>query len=50
MFAMAGSLTDEGQVQGLIDGTACEYGRIDVLVNLAGELSRYKNCARAQSR
>jgi NAD(P)-dependent dehydrogenase (short-subunit alcohol dehydrogenase family) len=39
---MAGSLTDEGQVQGLIDGTVSEYGRIDVLVNLAGGLSRYK--------
>ena len=42
VFAMAGSLTDEGQVQGLIDGTVSEYGRIDVLVNLAGGLSRYK--------
>jgi NADP-dependent 3-hydroxy acid dehydrogenase YdfG len=39
VFAMAGSLTDEGQVQGLIDGTVSEYGRIDVLVNLAGGLS-----------
>ena len=42
VFAMVGSLTDEGQVQRLIDGTVSEYGRIDVLVNLAGGLSRYK--------
>ena len=38
VFAMAGSLTDEGQVQRLIDGTVSEYGRIDILVNLAGGL------------
>ena len=42
VFAMVGSLTDEDQVQRLIDGTVSEYGRIDVLVNLAGGLSRYK--------
>src|SRR6476661_11234666 len=42
VFAMAGSLTDEGQVQRLIDGTLSEYGRIDILVNLAGGLTRYK--------
>jgi NAD(P)-dependent dehydrogenase (short-subunit alcohol dehydrogenase family) len=42
VFAMAGSLTDEGQVQRLIDGTLSEYGRIDILVNLAGGLSLYK--------
>ena len=42
VFAMVGSLTDEDQVQRLIDGTVDEYGRIDVLVNLAGGLSRYK--------
>ena len=41
VFAMVGSLTDEGQVQRLIDGTISEYGRIDILVNLAGGLSRY---------
>src|SRR6476469_6145350 len=34
VFAMAGSLTDEGQVRRLIDGTVSEYGRIDILVNL----------------
>ena len=41
MFAMAGSLTGEGQVRRLIDGTVSEYGRIDALVNLVGGLSRY---------
>ena len=39
---MAGSLTDEDQVRRLIDDTVGEYGRIDILVNLAGGLSRYK--------
>ena len=42
VFAMVGSLTDEGQVQRLIEGTVSDYGRIDILVNLAGGLSRYK--------
>jgi len=42
VFSMAGSLTDEGQVKRLIDGTVKEFGRIDVLVNLAGGLTRYK--------
>src|SRR6476620_3804680 len=42
VFAMVGSLTDEDQVQRLIDGTVGEYGRIDILVNLAGGLTRYK--------
>jgi NAD(P)-dependent dehydrogenase (short-subunit alcohol dehydrogenase family) len=42
VFAMAGSLTEESQVQKLIDCTLSEYGRIDILVNLAGGLSRYK--------
>jgi NAD(P)-dependent dehydrogenase (short-subunit alcohol dehydrogenase family) len=42
VWAMAGSLTNEDQVQRLIDGTVSEYGRIDILVNLAGGLTRYK--------
>ena len=42
VFAMAGSLTDEDQVRRLIDDTVSEYGRIDILVNLAGGLTRYK--------
>src|SRR6187431_1489576 len=42
VFAMAGSLTDKDQVRRLIDDTMKEYGRIDILVNLAGGLTRYK--------
>jgi len=42
VFAMAADLTDESQVQQLIDGTLREYNRIDILVNLAGGLTRYK--------
>ena len=42
VFALAGSLTDEGEVKRLIDRTVSEYGRIDILVNLAGGLTRYK--------
>ncbi len=42
VLAMAGSLTDESQVKRLIDGTVKEFGRIDILVNLAGGLTRYK--------
>src|SRR3990170_6207377 len=43
VFAIAGSLTDEAQVKRLIDGAMKEYGRIDILVNRAGGLSRYKS-------
>ena len=43
VFAIAGSLTDEAQVKRLIDGAMKEYGRIDILVNLAGGLTRYKS-------
>lgn len=42
VFAMAADLIDEFQVQQLIDGTLREYNRIDILVNLAGGLTRYK--------
>lgn len=42
VFAMAGSLTDEAEVKRLIDDTVSEFGRIDILVNLAGGLTRYK--------
>jgi NAD(P)-dependent dehydrogenase (short-subunit alcohol dehydrogenase family) len=42
VFAMAGSLTDEDQVRRLIDDAVSEYGRIDIVVNLAGGLTRYK--------
>jgi NAD(P)-dependent dehydrogenase (short-subunit alcohol dehydrogenase family) len=42
VLAMAGALTDEDQVRRLIDDTVSEYGRIDIVVNLAGGLTRYK--------
>jgi len=42
VFAMATSLTDESQVRQLIDATLKEYNKIDILVNLAGGLTRYK--------
>lgn len=42
VLAMAADLTDESQAQQLIDGTLREYNRIDILVNLAGGLTRYK--------
>jgi NAD(P)-dependent dehydrogenase (short-subunit alcohol dehydrogenase family) len=42
VLSVAGSLTDEDQVKQLIEGTVKEFGRIDILVNLAGGLTRYK--------
>jgi NAD(P)-dependent dehydrogenase (short-subunit alcohol dehydrogenase family) len=42
VLAMAADLTDESQVLQLIDGAIREYNRIDILVNLAGGLTRYK--------
>jgi NAD(P)-dependent dehydrogenase (short-subunit alcohol dehydrogenase family) len=41
-IAVAGSLTDETDVKRLIDGAIAEFGRIDILVNLAGGLTKYK--------
>ena len=42
VFCHVGSLTDEDYVRRLIDDTVGEYGRIDIVVNLAGGLTRYK--------
>ncbi len=42
VLSIAASLTDEPQVQQLIDSVLGEYSRIDILVNLAGGLTRYK--------
>jgi len=42
VLAVAASLSDETQVRRLIDATLREYSRIDILVNLAGGLTRYK--------
>jgi NAD(P)-dependent dehydrogenase (short-subunit alcohol dehydrogenase family) len=42
VLGLSASLTDEGQVRGLIADVAKEFQRIDILVNLAGGLTRYK--------
>lgn len=42
VLALAGSLADEAKVKELIDATVKEFGRIDVVINLAGGLTRYK--------
>jgi NAD(P)-dependent dehydrogenase (short-subunit alcohol dehydrogenase family) len=42
VIVVAASLTEEPGAKQLIDATMEEYGRIDVLVNLAGGLTRYK--------
>jgi NAD(P)-dependent dehydrogenase (short-subunit alcohol dehydrogenase family) len=39
---LAANLTDESQVRDLIKRTLDEYKKIDILVNLAGGLTRYK--------
>jgi NAD(P)-dependent dehydrogenase (short-subunit alcohol dehydrogenase family) len=42
VLAVAASLAEESGARRLIDAAMKEYGRIDVLVNLAGGLTRYK--------
>jgi NAD(P)-dependent dehydrogenase (short-subunit alcohol dehydrogenase family) len=42
VLAVAAYLTDETQVAQLIERVLSEYKRIDILVNLAGGLTRYK--------
>ena len=42
VLVVAASLTEESGANQLIEATIKEYGRIDVLVNLAGGLTRYK--------
>lgn len=39
---IAADLTDEAQVQAMVDQVVTRYGRIDILVNLAGGLTRRK--------
>ena len=42
VLVVAASLTEESGSKQLIDAAMKEYGRIDILVNLAGGLTRYK--------
>ena len=43
VLPVAGDLTDEAQVRQVIERAMGEYGKIDILVNLAGGLTRYKS-------
>jgi len=42
VLSLAANLTDESQVRQLIERAMSEYHKIDILVNLAGGLTRYK--------
>lgn len=42
ILPIAANLADETEVAQLVKRTIAEYGRIDILVNLAGGLTRYK--------
>ncbi|KAB2940162.1 MAG: SDR family oxidoreductase [Hyphomicrobium sp.] len=42
VIPVAASLTDEAQVKGLVSETLGAFGRIDIVVNLAGGLTIYK--------
>lgn len=42
VLAMPADLTDDSQVRQAVDRMIGEFGRIDILVNLAGGLTRYK--------
>lgn len=43
VLALAANLTDESQVRQWVERSLGEYGKIDILVNLAGGLTRYKS-------
>lgn len=42
VLALPADLTHEGEVREIVEGMVRDYGRIDILVNLAGGLTRYK--------
>lgn len=42
VLALSADLTDEASVREVVERTVSEYGRVDILVNLAGGLTRYK--------
>lgn len=43
MLSLTADLTDEAQVNQVVDRMMGDYGKIDILVNLAGGLTRYKS-------
>ena len=43
VLPLAADLTDEAQAGQMVERAAGEYGKIDILVNLAGGLTRYKS-------
>lgn len=45
VLSVTADLTDEAQVRAVVEQTAGHFGRVDVLVNLAGGLTRYKAAA-----
>jgi NAD(P)-dependent dehydrogenase (short-subunit alcohol dehydrogenase family) len=42
VLPLVADLTDEAQVRRLVENMMAHYGKIDILVNLAGGLTRYK--------
>ncbi len=42
VLPLVADLTDEAQVRRLVENMMADYGKIDILVNLAGGLTRYK--------
>jgi len=42
VISQVGSLTDEDTVKRIVDETISHYGQLDIVVNLAGGLTRYK--------
>jgi NAD(P)-dependent dehydrogenase (short-subunit alcohol dehydrogenase family) len=43
VLALPADLTDEARVREVVERTVSDYGRVDILVNLAGGLTRYKS-------
>ena len=45
VLAIPADLTDEAEVNGVVQQTLEKFGRVDILVNLAGGLTKYKAAA-----
>ena len=43
VLAISADLTNEAEVNGLVQQTLDQYGQVDILVNLAGGLTKYKS-------